>query len=563
MDAVVGRQAERSGATVHLRRRAGAIARHALPSAGARAPDTSDLRWGQLESDTFGFRVACDRSFSPPMLAPHVIRELELARLTETADAALASSDLEAARDAYVALLERSPRDADLARRLADIDRVAGGRSEAALSTLLEAMPLAEAGFFAGELLAATGNAQASVLALRQAAERESYGPLAALALLRASEATETIRDRLDLLDQAVARSPALEAPRWARFALRLELADLKGAMADAEHLEAATRGAHRRHEVWRRAADEFLARGHHAKAITLFERALRYAPDNPSAVSGLARSLLAAGRSGRALDLMARAVELAERKGVPSFDSVLALARALAESAGDLPHAIARLRSIPAGETESLDARGLEGRYRAMLGDLAGASIAFAHMRDAIELAKEIDSDRAAAWLVEAARFERGTKHDALAAQRHLAIALQLLPRDAKILSAFREVAAMAASPGRELALASPAPASLPAASPDPARDEELAQTLTDRLRGDPANHAVAVQLADVLARLERHLELFALLSARLEDAAEEERPELLPRQRDVLGHLVEQARREKRADEERIYADALARLK
>jgi len=47
------------------------------------------------------------------------------------------------------------------------------------------------------------------------------------------------------------------------------------------------------------------------------------------------------------------------------------------------------------------------------------------------------------------------------------------------------------------------------------------------------------------------------------LEDAPEDERPELLPRQREVLGHLVEQARREKRADEERIYADALARLK
>jgi tetratricopeptide (TPR) repeat protein len=563
MDAVVGRQAERSGATLTFADAAGAIARHALPSAGARTPDTSDLRWGQLESDSFGFRIACDRTFSPPLISPPTIRELELARLTEAADAALAGSDLETARDVYVALLERSPRDADLARRLADLDRVAGDRAEAALSTLLESMPLAEAGFLAGELLADTGNQEASVLSLRQAAEREPYGPLAALALLRASEATETIRDRLELLDQAVARSPALEAPRWVRFSLRLELADLKGAMADAEHLEAAARGAFRRHEVWRRAADEFLARGHHAKSITLFERALRYAPDNPSAVSGLARSLLAAGRSGRALDLMARAVELAERKGTPSFDSVMALARALAETAGDLPHAIARLRSIPAGEPESLDARGLEGRYRAMLGDLAGASMAFAHLRDAIELAKQIDPDRAAAWLVEAARFERSSKHDPLAAQRHLAVALQLLPRDAKILSAFRDVAAIASSAGRELALGPPVPASLPPASPDPAHDEELAQTLTDRVRGDPANHAIAVQLADVLARLGRHLELFALLSARLEDASDDVRPELVPRQKEVLTRLVEQARREKRADEERIYSEALARLK
>src|SRR5262249_20777552 len=119
--------------------------------------------------------------------------------------------------------------------------------------------------------------------------------------------------------------------------------------------------------------------------------------------------------------------------------------------SAGDLPHAIARLRTIPAGEPQSLDARGLEARYRANLGDLAGASIAFAQMRDVIELAKEVDPQRACAWLVEAARFERHVKRDALAAQRHLGTALQLLPRDGKVLSLFREAAAEAIRAGSE----------------------------------------------------------------------------------------------------------------
>jgi tetratricopeptide (TPR) repeat protein len=523
-------------------------------------PDTRDIRWGLLESDTFGFRVSCDRTFSPPALAPHVVRELELAKLTEQADDALAASSLDEARDGYLALLERSPRDGAVARRLADLDRVVGGRKEAALSTLLEAMPVAEGGFLAGELLAANGNAQAAVLALRQAAEREIFGPLAALALLQASEHTETVRERHDLLDQAVARSPALEAPRWARFALRLELADLKGAMADAEHLEAATRGAHRRHEVWRRAADGFLERGHAAKAITLFERALRYAPDDPVAVSGLARSLLQAGRSGRALDLMARAVELGERKGTPAFGAVLSLARALADHASDFPHAIARLRSIPAGEPESLDARGLEGRYRGMLGDLAGASMAFARMRDAVEMAKEIASDRAAAWLVEAARFERDTKNDALAAQRHLGVALQLLPRDAKILSMFREVAAEATASSKEIDRVAGNPA-VPGF--DPTRDEERALSLSERLRGDPSNHRVALELADVLARLERNVEVFALLAARLEDATHETRPDLVPRQIAALERLIEGARREKRDNEVEIYTDALRRLR
>ena len=560
MDAAVRSVGARRGPLYVFADAAGLIARHVLPAVGARAPDTSDLRFGLLESDTFGFRAACDRTFSPPALAPHVVREIELAKIAEVADDALAASSLDEARDGYLSLLERSPRDAAVARRLADLDRVVDGRQEAALSTLLEAMPVIEGGFLAGELLAATGSAQSSVLALRQAADREIFGPLAALALLRASEQTETVRDRLELLDQAVARSPALEAPRWARFAIRLELADLKGAMADAEHLEAASRGAHRRHEVWRRAAEGFLEKGHAAKAITLFERALRYAPDNPVAVSGLARSLLLAGRSGRALDLMARAVELAERKGTPAFAAVLSLARALADHAADFPHAIARLRSIPAGEPESLDARALEGRYRAILGDLAGASIAFAQMRDAVEMAKEIASERAAAWLVEAARFERDTKRDALAAQRHLGVALQLLPRDGKILSLFREVAAEAAAAAKEIARVVGNPAG---PGFDPARDEERALVLSERLRGDPSNHRVALELADALARLARDVEVFALLAARLEDATPKTRPDLVPRQIAALERLIETARRAQRDNEVELYADALRRLR
>jgi tetratricopeptide (TPR) repeat protein len=558
VDGVVAHDGEREGCIAKFSDAAHLVAEHVLPGAGARVPDTGDIRWGPLEADTFGFRAACDRAFSPPLLAAHVVRELELAKLAEQGDTALAAGDLETARNAYVALLERAPRDPDLARRLADLDRVVGGRADAALATLLETMTAAEAGFLAGELLAATDSPQGSVLALRQAAEREVYGPLAALALLRASQATETIRERLELLDQAVARSPALEAPRWARFALRLELADLKGAMVDAEHLEAAARGAHKRHDVWRRAAEGFLSHGHHAKAITLFERALRYSPDDPSAISGLARSLMLAGRSGRALDLMARAVELADRKGVAAHDAVLALARALADSAGDLPHAIARLRTIPAGEPESLDARGLEARYRANLGDLAGASIAFAQMRDVIELAKEVEPQRASAWLVEAARFERHVKKDPLAAQRHLGAALQLSPRDGKILSLFREVAAETVRAGSE----NPRKSEPQAPASDPAVDEERAMRLTDQLRGDPASHSIALELCHVLARLGRDLDLFALLSARLEDATEETLPDLLPLQKAVLARLVDRASRERRADDERMYRTALARL-
>jgi tetratricopeptide (TPR) repeat protein len=303
-------------------------------------------------------------------------------------------------------------------------------------------MPAAEAGFSAAELLAAAGDGKAALLAFRQAAEREPYGSLAALALLRASTLAPE-REKKGLLDQAIARAPALEPTRWARMEMLLQSADLTAAMADAEHLEAAARGARRRHEVWRHAADRFLAHGHHGKAVALFERALRYVPEEPSALTGLARSLLAAGRTGRALSLMARAVELADEKGVEAFGAVLHLARALAESTADYSHAVARLRTIPAGRAETLDARGLEGRYRAALGDAAGASLAYARLRETIESAAPENIDGAVAWLVEAAHFERERKRDPRAAQRHLSVALELSPNNKALLAIFRQVSA------------------------------------------------------------------------------------------------------------------------
>jgi tetratricopeptide (TPR) repeat protein len=440
-DAVMGGAAQRAGAIVAFAEAAATVSRHALPAIGARAPDADGVRFGPLAADDARFLLACDHAFAPPLLAPHVIHELELARLAAEGDAALAEGRLDDARSDYVALLERSPRDAALARRLADLDRAAGGRSEAALSTLLETMPAAEAGLVAAELYAAIGDVEAAVPAFRQAAERESYGPLAALSYLRAS-ALAPAAAKSELLDQAIARAPALEVARWKRLSARLDLGDASGALADAEHLEAAARGGHRRHEVWRRAAEAFLAHGHHAKAITLFERALRYVPDHPGALIGLARGLLAAGRTGRALSIMVRAVELGEKKGDTDYAPVLALARALAESTSDYSHAVARLRTIPAGQPESVDARALEGRYRAALGDAAGASLAYAALRETVAASAPADKARAVAWLLEAARFERETKRDLRAAQRHIAIALQLAPRDGQVLALFRHIA-------------------------------------------------------------------------------------------------------------------------
>ena len=104
-------------------------------------------------------------------------------------------------------------------------------------------------------------------------------------------------------------------------------------------------------------------------------------------------------------------------------------------------------MRQVRHDEAAAADARALEGRWRAELGDLAGASLAFARLRDLAETvaegppaaaqgaaAREASRTRAslASLLHEAARFERDVRTDVLAAQRHLARALRLCPADA-----------------------------------------------------------------------------------------------------------------------------------
>jgi len=586
-DGLVGRAGERKGALYSLHDSANLVLREVLPSMGARLPDSTQARWGALEADASGWRLDCDRTLPPPELVPRVVRELELAALAVDADDALAGGDYERARELYVALLERAPRHPSIARRISEIDRYCFERTEAALAALREAMPVEEAGGLAGELLALGGDLPMAREVFSRAAEAETFGPLSALLFVEASRTLSEPVDRLDDLDKAVGRAPALRAARWARVEARLAVRDFRGAMADLEHLEAASRGPAARHEVWRRAGEAFLAQGHDAQAVAIFERALRYAPESPQAVAGLAKSLLALGRTERAFDLLARAIELSERAGTNAWDIVLDLAKALAQ-AGDLPAAIARARSVPKGQRETLDARGLEARWRAELGDAAGASIAFSHLREWIESATELDEANAARWLAEAARFERDVQNDAHAAAAHLDLALRLAPHDEEVNAAVRaavaEPAPLAPQPpafaeedeveDAEVAIPKSQPLSslsLPQVSfEDEAthdaspsfEDEQRAEALEHRLRADPQNHQLALELADLLARMGRDLDLFALLSARLEDAMGEERDDLVPRQKAVLERLIASARKDGREDEASLYEFALGRL-
>jgi tetratricopeptide (TPR) repeat protein len=188
--------------------------------------------------------------------------------------------------------------------------------------------------------------------------------------------------------------------------------------------------------------------------AGALFERALRYQPEDLDATVGLARSLRSAGRSDRALALLERALRLVPEHQSPPGELLVELARLLATQARDLPQAIARVREVPASSSCVQEARLLEARWRASLGDIAGASIAFGRLREIVALAAH-KTDSAPRWLLEAGRFELEVCQDLLASERHLALALRLSPQDEQIGELFRRVAAALAIRRREGSLA------------------------------------------------------------------------------------------------------------
>jgi tetratricopeptide (TPR) repeat protein len=277
---------------------------------------------------------------------------------------------------------------------------------------------------------------------LALAARDEKYSPLSALMLLSRAELERDGIERRLALDAAVAASPSLVRARWARLDARASFGDLAGALADAQHLEAGSTGRKIRHEVCRRAASILLRHGFEPEAGQLFQRALRYVPEDIDAMVGLARSLCATGDGLRAIPLLERAVQTSESGGAASGEALVELAKLIATKLNDLPQAVARLRRVPPSDSACPYARALEGRYRYMMGDVIGASLAFAKMREVIELT--VIDERAVDELLEAARFERDVMRDPASAERHLAVALRLSPRNATVQELYREVAAV-----------------------------------------------------------------------------------------------------------------------
>jgi tetratricopeptide (TPR) repeat protein len=584
---LLGGAGERRGGEIVVRGAGAHVARALLPEAGARAPSVDDLRWTSLAATSDAWILQSAREGAPPEPSPDALQAREATAILREADQARIEGHLDKARALDLAALERAPRHPEVSRRIAEIDQLAGGRAEAALATLVdsERSPGASLGMLVAELLRESGDAEAAIATFARVGESDPAPALGARAFEQAAELTRDHLEALEWLDRAVARAPRASRLRWARLDRRLRAGRLEDALADAEHLEAMASGAAQKHAVLRRAGEAWLRAGLRVQALSLFERALRYAPDAPDALAGLGSALVAEGRTSRGAAILARAVELAEARREPTSATVVELARTLAERLDDLPAAIARVRAVPNESVEALEARGLEGRWRSRLGDFAGATLAFARLRDLAESRPESGSegakDDAVDFLLEAAAFERTRRGDLPTAQRHLAAALRLRPRDPGLRKAYAEIGeALAPAPS-----AAPRPApqvapelpmrdepstgvarrldlSLDSAPPADPGAEARAEELTRRLQADPTDDDVAAELVEVLESLGRTHELLALLSARLEDATGPRRAELVPHMREVLGRLEQGARAAGRNAEAQLFRDALAQL-
>jgi len=551
---VIGRVARREGARFVIEGAPARIARAVLPDAGARAPDCRGARFSAITcaADAWIFHVSRGAAATPP---PEAVRAREAAELSREADDARVEGDYERARALDLYALERAPRAAEVCRRVADLDRLAGGRAEAARALLADASSPTYAGPLAAELALEAHDPTSAIASLLRAAEEEIVPALAALALERAAQTAPDASDALAWLDRAIARAPTSTRLHWTRAAARVSLGRLRDALGDIEEIEAMTRGAEAKHEVWRRAATLWTTAGHAAEARALFERALRFVPDDPKALAGLGLAMIAHGKAARGVALLSRALQRAERARLPASEIApltLSLARALESELGDRPAAIARVRAIGSATREAIVARGLEGRWRAALGDKSGASLAYAQMRDLCSASGEgSGTDESRSLLLEAAVFERKARGDLPAAQAHLAVALRLFPRDASVGSAYRDVGDALSTPGL------PRPPSDPAPS-----DEALADELLRKYQASPTDDGVVDELSAVLTRLGRSHEVLALLAARWEDASPADRERLAPAQLEGLARLERDARARGHDHEAQLFRDAIAKL-
>lgn len=519
------------------------IACELLPEAGARAPEAGHVRTAAMTPAGDAWILQGFRDAVEPEHAGEALRAAELTEQLADADEALLAKDDQRARVLYLHALSKLPRHAEVCARVADIDRLVQGREEAARGTLDDAPFGPATAWLSAELLERSGDETGARLAFRRAADAEPLALLAAFGLARAAALEGRPLDALALLDAAIARVPTHAILRERRARARLALGRLRDALSDYEELEAISRGHRARHAVWMRAATAWLAAGHRAEAKPLFERALRFAPDDPRSLAGLGVAMLASGQPARAIQLLSRAFSLPTREPPPDAYRV-ELAEALARELGDRAAAVARLGEIADESEEAALARGLEGRFRREVDDSSSASLAYARMRDIVlaRVVPERYKARVAELLQEAIAFEE-RRNDLVLAASHRAVAAHAFPT-------------------RPAPDSEPPPPTQLAPEPLSQADERRAIDLIARYRDRPEDHALVEELAGVLSRLGRSHELLALLAARLDESEARVRARLAPLHREVLARLEREARERGHDNEAQLFRDALLGL-
>ena len=345
LEAALGRGAVRTGAAFALRRPAAALARALLPGVGARVPSTEGVRWAALGADggTWILHAAIGADAATPTAE------------ARSGPAKWPPCFSTATRPCSAAI--RRPRASGTsrpsnARRAMPKSRRASSRSTRVRSggprppsrpwpSSAGSATELNFGVAPGELLLQIGDVDGALASFERAGEAERAPALAARAFELAARATRDAEAAARWLDRALARAPRSASARWARIDARLELGRLEDAVADVEHLEALARGARGKYAVWLRAGRAWEAKGMKAHAGAIFERALRYAPDEPDALTGLGAALVADGREERGVSLLARALELARARAEGESAD---LARA-GEGAGGAPRRFADRR--------------------------------------------------------------------------------------------------------------------------------------------------------------------------------------------------------------------------
>lgn len=442
---------QRRGRSIELGEIAGGLCRRVLPVYGCRVPATEGMQAAALELREGSLELAFDVDLQSPEAPREVLLGLETAYRLRAADDRLAEGDDEGARRALLDVLVDVPGLAVAAHALAELDVAVPGRQEAALATLEEVGGAEQTGALGAQALMSAGHVERAREALVRAGESEPFGPLAAQLLCRAAQLADHPTLRVTCLDRAVARAPQLASARWLRFEDRVRRGDIEGAVADAQHLEAAAATPSGRHGVCLRAGRRLAEGGHADVARRFLEKALRYAPDDPGARAALGRLFASLGMKSRAMTLLQSALYggAAHHDGdeLRTAELLLDLARLLGDGLDDLPQAVGRLRQISARSPYAVEGRTLEAAYCERLGDLTGASRAYARIREAVELGWVRGSDATKA-LRRGAEFEERRGELAMA-ERHLYAALSLAPSDPDLRAAYRRVAAQSSAPG------------------------------------------------------------------------------------------------------------------